>query len=107
MALTTGSVASLSPGQYTGIIQTPVTTLTGTVAGGAVAAIPAANYGWIQVGGLFPALIVGTPAAGASLSCPTSVAGGVAINSGTLPIIGHMPIVGVDAKNKLIVLTLG
>ncbi len=106
VALTTGSTASLTPNLYAGVIQTPVTTLTGVVVGGAVTAITATNYGWIQTFGVFNGLNVGTAAVGSAASCPTSVAGGFAINSGTLPVVGTYIQVGVDAVNKPIFLQL-
>jgi hypothetical protein len=106
VALTTASKISLVANPYADVIQTPVTTLTGAVVGGACAPIPSGYCGWIQTGGVFAGLIDGTPAVGQSLSCPAAVAGGFAINSGTLAIVATAMIVGVDTKNQQILLNL-
>lgn len=104
VALTTSSKVDLQANPYAGVIQTPVTTLTGAPVGGAVSAIAAASYGWIQTRGQFAGLIDGTPGVSFCLSCPAAVAGGFAINSGTLAIVGRTLVTGVDTKNKSIFL---
>lgn len=106
VALTTSSRIDFYANDYVGVIQTPVTTLTGAVVGGAVYPVTAAQWGWIQTRGTFAGLIDGTPAVGQALSCPGAVAGGFAINSGTLPIVAMARVVGVDTKNKAIHLVL-
>jgi hypothetical protein len=106
VALTTSSRVDLYANPYNGVIQTPVTTLTGAVVGAAPLAVTAANFFWMQVRGLFGGLIDGTPAVGQGLSCPGAAAGAFAINSGTLPIVAYAVVVGVTAKNKGIFLTL-
>lgn len=100
VALTTSSRVDLYANAYNGVIQTPITTLTGAVVGGAVVACTAAFFCWIQTRGTFPGLIIGTPAVGQALSCPGAVAGGFAINSGTLPVVAYARVVGVDTKNQ-------
>ncbi len=105
-ALTTASRVNLVKNPYADVIQTPITTLTGAVVGGACAPIPAGYCGWIQVGGLFAGLIDGTPAVGQALSCPGAAAGVFAINSGTLPIVATAMVVGVTTKNQQILLNL-
>jgi hypothetical protein len=106
VAITTTSRIDLEANAYSGVIQTPVTTLTGAVVGVAVFPITAAQWGWIQVRGTAPVLIAGTPAVGQSVSCPATAAGAAAINSGTLAIIGQMKTTGVDGKNNAVFLTL-
>lgn len=106
VALTTSSKISLVANPYAGVIQTPVTTLTGSVVGGASAPITNAYYGWIQTRGVFAGLIDGTPAVGQGLSCPGAVAGGFAINSSTYGIVATALVVGVDTKNQQILLDL-
>ncbi len=106
VALTTSSVASLTPHPLAGVIQTPVTTLTGAVVGGANFPLANGKYGWIQTRGFFPGLIIGTPAVGQSLSCPGAAAGGFAINSGTLDVVASAMVVGVDTTNCPIMLKL-
>ena len=84
---------------YSRLIQSPVTTLTGAIVGAAVWPIPASTtsvfqYGWVQTHGPANLLVAGTPAVGNAISCPTTAAGGVAINSGTLQIIGTIMVTG-------------
>lgn len=98
VALTTSSRVYLMPNPYNGVIQAPVTTLTGAIVGVCVYPIGIGEYGWIGVGGVFPVLIAGTPAVGQALSSPSSAAGAAAINSSTLTIIGTAQVVGVDGK---------
>ncbi len=105
-ALTTASKVTLVANPYADVIQTPVTTLTGAVVGGACAPIPTTYCGWIQVGGVFAGLIDGTPAVGQSLSCPAAAAGAFAINSSTLAIVATAMVLGVSTKNQQILLNL-
>lgn len=96
---------------YANIIQSPVTTLTGAVVGACVWPIPASTstvfqYGWVQTHGPANMLIAGTPAVGQSASCPTTSAGAVAINSGTLQIIGTMMVTGQAGLCQLVFLTI-
>jgi len=106
VALTTSSKLDLQINPYKNVIQAPVTTLTGAVVGVAVYPIAAASYGWIQTWGMGGVLIDGTPAVGQSVSSPAAVAGGAAINSGTLQIIGSMLCTGVDTKVKPVFITI-
>jgi len=96
VALTTTSRVSLYPNPHRGVIQTPVTTLTNTCVGVAVYPIVNAEYGWIGVNGVFGTLINVTPGVGLAVGPPAAVAGAVAINSGTNPIVGYMMDTGVD-----------
>lgn len=98
VALTTVSRVSLQANPHARVVQTPVTTLTGAVCGVAHCIISANQGGWVGVYGVFGTLIQGTPAVGQAVSCPASAAGAVAINSGTLPIVGKMMATGIDGK---------
>lgn len=106
VALTASSRVSLQANPYSGVIQTPVTTLTGAVVGVAVFPIPANTYGWIQTHGPCGCLINVTPAVGQEVSAPSAVAGALAINSGTLPPVGWMMVTGVDTKVQAVFLTI-
>ena len=101
VALTTSSRVTLVPNPYAGVIQCPVTTLTGAVVGIAVAPITAAYYGWIQDQGTAAVLIAGTPAVGAAVGVPATAAGAVVIDGAAtsgLHVIGTMRVTGVDGK---------
>lgn len=80
VALTTSTKIDLVPNPYNGVIQVPVTTLTGVVVGVATYIIAASEYGWLQRSGPCGALIVGTPAVGLGVGFPTSAAGAAAID---------------------------
>lgn len=92
------SRVSLYANPYSRVIQTPVTTLTNIVVGVCQYIITTGQAGWIGVYGHFGTLIQGTPGVGQSVSCPASAAGAVAINSGTLQIVGTMMDTGQDGK---------
>ena len=100
IALTTTSRVSLYANPYSRVIQTPVTTLTNVCVGVALMLLDDADYGWLGTHGCFSTLIDGTPAVANSVSVPAAVAGGVAINSGTLQIVGTMMDTGVDTLNQ-------
>jgi hypothetical protein len=107
VALTTSSRVGLIANQYSGVIQLPVTTATGTIVGVAGYIITAAQFGWIQTWGLASVLTTGTPALGAMVMGPGTAAGAaqVVVAAGTLivaQIIGHMAQVGVDGKNNFV-----
>lgn len=106
VALTGSSRVSLQANPYNGVIQAPVTTLTGTVVGVAVSTIPASGGGWIQVAGAGGVLINGTPAVGQLVGSPGTVAGAADINSGTEVPIGSMLVTGVDTKVQAVLLNL-
>ena len=95
-----GSKVSMALNPYSGVIQAPITTLTGTPVGVATYIIKATQYGWIGTGGSHGTLIYGTPALGVSVSMPSGAAGAVAVNSGTLAIAGYIGQTGVDGKIK-------
>jgi hypothetical protein len=97
VALTAASSkVSLHLNPYNGVLQAPITTLTGPPAGVATYIIKAGEYGWIGSGGTFGTLVYGTPAVFNAVSMPAGAAGSVAINSGTLAIVGYMRATGVN-----------
>lgn len=85
----TGTVTvSLAANPYNGVIQSPVTTLTGVIVGVAVAPLAIAAYGWICTRGITGTLITGTPAVGSAVGCPTSAAGSATVDAATLTHVG-------------------
>jgi hypothetical protein len=80
VALTTSTRIDLIPNPYNGVIQVPVTTLTGAVMGVATYIIPATEFGWLQRSGPAGALIAGTPGVGLGVGFPTSAAGAAVID---------------------------
>lgn len=104
VALTTSSRVTLIRNPYDGVIQAPITTLTGAVIGVAVHAIAAGEYGWIGVNGEFPTLIAGTPAVGAAVVVPGSAAGAVVVDGAATAtfVVGHMMETGVDGRVQMV-----
>ena len=105
VALTTSSRVGLIANPYKNVIQMPVTTATGTLVGIAPSIISATQYGWIQTWGMASVLTTGTPALGAIVMTPGSVAGAaeIIVAAGTLivaQIVGQMAQVGVNGKNN-------
>ena len=100
VALTGVSRVTLIPNPYNGVIQSPITTLTGVVVGVAVAAIPASQYGWVQISGPGAVLVAGTPIVGSAVVVPGTVAGAVVADGGVAAtkVIGSMLQTGVNAK---------
>lgn len=101
VALTTSSRVDLVMNPYKGVIQTPVTTLTGAAVGIAVHPAAASEFCWIQTSGVAPVLIAGTPAVGAAVVVPATAAGAVVVDGAAAAtiVIGSMAAVGVDGKN--------
>lgn len=108
VALTTSSRVSLQANPYSGVIQSPITTLTGAVVGVAVYPITANQYGWIQVRGAAGVLIAGTPAVGLAVVVPGTAAGCVVIDgaAAATQVVGAMMVTGVDAKVQAVMLDL-
>jgi hypothetical protein len=108
VALTTSSRVSLQANPYSGVIQSPVTTLTGAVVGVAVYPITAAQYGWIQVRGQAAVLIAGTPGVGLAVVVPATAAGAVVIDgaASATQVVGAMMVTGVDGKVQAVMLDL-
>jgi hypothetical protein len=108
VALTTSSKVTLIKNQYDGVIQTPVTTLTGSAVGAAVYPIAAGEYGWIQTGGTCGVLTAGTPIVGSAVVVPGTAAGCVVADgaAAATQVVGSMRIVGRDGKVCPVYLTL-
>lgn len=100
VALTTASKVTLVPNPYGGVIQSPITTLTGAVIGSAIYPIAASEYGWIQSGGPAGVLIAGTPGVGLAVVVPGTAAGCVVVDgaAAATPVVGWMMVTGVDGK---------
>jgi len=98
-ALTTASRLGMIQNPYKGVLQLPVTTATGTIVGIATYVIGANQFGWALTWGLCSVLTTGTPALGAMVLGPGTVAGAaqVVVAAGNLvvgQVIGHMAQVG-------------
>lgn len=103
VALTTDSRVTLYPNPYRNVIQFPVTTASGPLAGVATYPLAATEYGWVGVGGHFGTQVDGTPAVGTPVGCPSTAAGAVGVVSGTdaavpTQIAGYIMELGIDAK---------
>lgn len=88
VALTTSSVIDLIANPYTSVILCPATA-TGLPVGAAVAAIPAAGYGWVQTRGVASVLANGAVAVGVSVCTSAAVAGAVKTNVAAGPYVGN------------------
>ncbi len=108
VALNTSNKVTLTPNPYRGVIQAPITTLTGAVVGVAIYPIASGEYGWIQTGGPGSVLVKGSPGPGVAVVSPGSAAGAVVVDGATAAtqVIGSMMVTGVDGKNLPVRLTL-
>jgi hypothetical protein len=108
VALTTSSRVSLQRNPYAGVIQSPVTTLTGAVVGVAVYPITAAQFGWIQTHGPGAVLIAGTPGVGLAVVVPGTAAGCVVVDgaASATKVVGSMMVTGVDGKVQAVLLNI-
>lgn len=108
LALTTSAKVTLVPNPYSGVIQTPVTTLTGAAVGCCVYPIAANEYGWIQTGGPACVLVAGTPGPGLAVVVPGTSAGCVVVDgaASATPPVGVMMVTGVDGKTLPVYLTI-
>ena len=98
--LTSGTTTvSLALNRYEGVIQTPVTTLTGTPVGVAVGAIPAASHGWICSRGLTGALSDAAQTVG-TVACavPSAAAGASKVMAATLFSVGIVAKTSIDVQ---------
>lgn len=107
VALTTSSKLGLLANKYNGVIQLPVTTATGQIVGVAGYIIAATQYGWIQTQGIASVLCTGTPAHGAQVLGPGTVAGAaqVIVAAGTLltaQMIGNMAQIAVNGEANFV-----
>lgn len=89
VALTTSSNCDLVANPYSGVIVNP-TALSSAPVGGAVTAITASYFGWIQDGGVASLLADGANAVGSNLVASNGVAGAVedAAAPGAQPLVG-------------------
>lgn len=108
VAWTTSSRISLQRNPYAGVIQSPVTTLTGAVVGNAPAAHTAATFGWIQTRGVAGQLVAGTPGVGLAVVVPATAAGAVVIDgaAAATQVVGSMMVTGVDGKVQAVKLCI-
>lgn len=100
VALTTTTRVDLVPNLFNGVIQNPITTLTGVCVGVATYIITAAEYGWIQRSGLCGALIAGTPGVGLAIVVPGTAAGAAVIDgaASATNVVGTMASTGGDGE---------
>lgn len=108
VALTTSTRIDLIPNPYNGVIQSPITTLTGAVAGVATYIIVATEYGWIQRSGPAGALIAGTPAVGSAIVLPGSAAGAAVVDGAAAAtlVVGSMLSTGGDGECNGVMISL-
>ena len=106
VALTSSSRVGFIQNPFNGVIQTPITTATGTVVGVACSALAIANFGWVQTHGMAAALINGTPALGGLVISPGGAAGAFDVSTAvtilTGQISGRMQQIGVSGKNNAV-----
>ena len=103
VALTTSSRVSLCANPYNGVIQSPVTTLTGVPVGVAIFAALTGEFCWIQTKGVAAVLTTGTPAVGTAVGVPGTAAGSTTADTALVSgfgAIGNLLHVGADTLNK-------
>ena len=104
---TSGTVTvSLIANPYNGVIQSIATTITSTVVGVAVGAIPAASFGWVATRGIAATLVSGVPIVGSSVGVPTTTAGMAVADSAILAHIGTVAKAAITTQNTPVFLTL-
>jgi hypothetical protein len=108
VALTTSSRVSLQANPYNGVIQAPVTTLTGPVVGAAIYPIAISEYGWLQTHGAGALLIGGTPGPGTAIVSPGTSAGMAVVDgaAAATKVIGSMCVTGVAGKVQAVILNI-
>lgn len=120
MTISTSSKISLVPNAYMGVVQCPVTTLTGPVVGVCVYPITTLQFGWLQTWGPCAVLSNDTGAFGIGLVAASSTAGRVegvqgAVAAATTtflgnllksPVIGYYMAVGVQGEFRPVFLTI-
>lgn len=103
VALTASSKVDVIANKYQNVIQFPITTATGALAGVAGYIIKATQNGWLQTKGPCAVLNKGTTGAGLMVGAPGSVAGGVVIfAAATTSLVGNIMQTGVDASCNLV-----
>jgi len=105
---TSGTVTvSLVASNYNGVIQTPVTTLTGTPVGVAVVIIPAASFGWICSRGITAVTADGIITQGTvGVAVPSAAAGAAKVTAATLFQIGTFCKTTIDTQQTPCYVTL-
>ena len=82
-AFTTSAKVNMRRSPWSGVIQSPATTLTGTPAGVAMFAATAATYAFVQTGGVGAVLSDGSSIlVGSGLQVPSGTAGAVTLSTG-------------------------
>jgi hypothetical protein len=109
VALTAASKIDLIANPYSSVVQSPAAAAPSQAVGVAVGVIDPNAFGFIQVGGMCPVLIdaAGAIAVGVALSPSAALAGAVAVNAGTLQIVGQSTAAGVTGRVQGVFLTLG
>jgi hypothetical protein len=106
-AMTTSAKVNMRRSPWSGVIQSPATTLTGSCAGVAIYAIPAAEYGWVQTGGVCSALSDGSSIlVGSPIAVPSGTAGAVILGATNLMQIGQAMQAAASAKGIAVCLSL-
>jgi hypothetical protein len=102
------SKVDLVANPYNGVIQNPITTLTGVPVGVATSATPAGAFDWIQTRGVGAALIAGTPGVGLAIVVPGTAAGAAVVDSAAAAtqIVGTMMVTGVDGRCQAVLIKL-
>lgn len=99
VALTTSSKVTLRKNPADGVIQSPATTLTGSVVGVAIYPIPAGEYGFVQTRGVAATLSDATSIImGSAVSVPSGTAGAMTLNVAGTAIIGRAMQAASDAE---------
>lgn len=110
VAISTASRVGLIASPHNGVIQMPVTTATGVLAGVAVTNLPASNYGWVQTKGVGCVLVTGTPALGGMVISPSAAPGAAEVSTSTTlltgQVVGRMVQVGATGKNNAVQLDI-
>lgn len=103
----TANSISIIANQYSGVIQSPVTTLTGPAVGVSVSAMTASVFGWLQVVGPASVRTKGTLIIGHNAAMlVTQVASVGPAAADTSVILGRVLNVGTDGNNSLIDLNI-
>lgn len=86
----TATKVNLRRSPWSGVIQSPITTLTGTPVGGAIATTASGTYGFVQTGGIGAALGDSTSIlVGSAISLPSTIAAGaVTLNAAGFSEVG-------------------
>lgn len=89
-AYTTSAKVNMRRSPWSGVIQAPATTLTGTIAGIAPFALTAAQYGWLQTKGVTAALSDGSSIlVGSAIASPSGTAGAVTLSVAGVADLGY------------------